>query len=78
MAKLIPVQTRRSMIAAVQRGESIPSVAARFEVTPQGLAKIIHTTRARGSLQPLKSGVIERATMLLDGPMNALTFLGWV
>ncbi|MGP1345518.1 MAG: hypothetical protein ACTS3F_02465 [Phycisphaerales bacterium] len=53
---LIPVQTRKKMIAAVERGESIYSVARRFEVTPQGLGKMIRTTRERGSIEPIKPG----------------------
>jgi transposase-like protein len=33
----IPVAIRRKMLEAIQRGESIASVARRLEVTQQGL-----------------------------------------
>ena len=52
----IPVQTRKKMLAAVERGEPVNAVARRFEVTPQGLRKLIRTVRERGSVEPLASG----------------------
>lgn len=52
----IPAETRWKMIAAVERGEPISSVARRFEVTPRGLRKMMRTVRERGSIEPLKSG----------------------
>lgn len=53
---VIPVQTRRKMLAAVERGESVVSVARRFEVSERGLRKIIEQCRRRGTLDPLKPG----------------------
>jgi len=52
----IPVATRKKMLAAVKRGESVVSVARRFEVTQQGLHKLIKRCRQRGTLSPLKPG----------------------
>ncbi len=52
----IPVQTRRKMLAAVERGESVASVARRFEVTERGLHKLIKRCRERGTIEPLKPG----------------------
>ena len=52
----IPLQTRRKMLAAIERGESIASVARRFEVTQQGLHQIRRKTRQRGTLEPAKTG----------------------
>ena len=53
---LIPVQTRRKMLAAVERSESVASVARRFEVTERGLHKLIKRCRERGTIEPLKPG----------------------
>ena len=50
---VIPVQTRKKMFAAVERGES---VARRFEITERGLHQIIKRCRERGTIEPLKSG----------------------
>ena len=52
----IPVQTRRKMLAAVERGESVASVARRFEVTERGLHKLIKRCRQRGTIEPDKPG----------------------
>lgn len=52
----IPIQTRRKMLEAIERGESIASVARRFEVTQQGLHKLRRTVRERGTLAPAKTG----------------------
>ena len=53
---LIPVQTRKRMLAAVERGESVASVARRFEITERGLHQIIKQRRERGTIEPLKFG----------------------
>jgi len=52
----IPVEMRRRMLAAVERGESIASVARRFEVSERGLHKLIRRCRERGTLEPAKPG----------------------
>jgi transposase len=52
----IEVQTRRKMIAAVERGESVASVARRFEVTERGLRKLIARCAERQSVEPDKPG----------------------
>lgn len=52
----IPIQTRRKMLDAIERGESIASVARRFVVTQQGLHKLRRTVRERGTLTPDKTG----------------------
>jgi transposase len=44
------------MLAAVERGESVASVAQRFEVTERGLHKILKRYRERGTLEPDKPG----------------------
>jgi len=51
-----PVQTWKKMLAAVDRGESVASVAQRFEVTQRGLHKVIKRLRERGTIEPLKPG----------------------
>lgn len=53
---VIPVQTRKKMLAAVERGEAVASVARRFEITERGLHQIIKQCRERGTIEPLKSG----------------------
>jgi transposase len=52
----IPIEMRRKMLAAVERGEPVNAVARRFEVTPQGLRKLLRTVRSRGQIAPAKSG----------------------
>jgi transposase len=52
----IPVETRRKMVAAVDRGESVASVARRFEITERGLHKLIKRCRERGTLESAKPG----------------------
>lgn len=52
----IPVATRKKMLAAIERGESIASVARRFEVTQQGLHKLRRTVQRRGTIEPGKTG----------------------
>jgi len=47
---------RKKMLAAVERGESIASVARRFEVSERGLHKLIRRCRERGTIEPLKPG----------------------
>ncbi len=53
---VIPVQTRKKMLAAVGRGESVASVARRFEITERGLHQLIQRCRERGTIEPLKFG----------------------
>ena len=67
----IPVQTRRKMLAALQRGESVASVARRFEVTEQGLHKLRRTVRERGTLEPDKTGP-KGHTKLTDDDLRRL------
>ncbi len=52
----IPVATRKKMLAAVERGESVVSVARRFEITQQGLHKLIKRCRERGTIEPRTPG----------------------
>ncbi|MEM1186753.1 MAG: hypothetical protein AAGI53_17345 [Planctomycetota bacterium] len=52
----IPIEMRRRMLAAVDRGEPVVSVARRFEVTPEGLHRLIRRVRERGTLEPAKPG----------------------
>lgn len=52
----IPIEMRKKMLAAVGRGEPVNAVARRFEVTPQGLRKLIRAVRERGDLSPAKPG----------------------
>jgi len=52
----IPVETRKKMLAAVERGEPIVAVARRFEVSERGLHKLIKRCRERGTIEPLKPG----------------------
>lgn len=52
----VPVQTRQKMLEALERGESVASVARRFEVTQQGLHKLRRTVQQRGTLEPAKPG----------------------
>lgn len=52
----IPIEMRRKMLAAVARGEPVNAVARRFEVTPQGLRKLLRTVRSRGHITPAKPG----------------------
>ena len=44
------------MLAAVERGGSVASVAERFEVTERGLHKLIKRLRERGTIEPIKPG----------------------
>ena len=44
------------MLAAVERGEPIASVARRFEVSERGLYKLIRRCRERGTIEPMKPG----------------------
>jgi len=62
----IPVETRKKMFSAVDGGESVASVARRFEVTQQGLRKLIKRCRERGSIKPLKTGP-KKPTKLTPG-----------
>ena len=52
----IPVETRKKMVAAVERGESVASVARRFEVSERGLRNILRRYREQGTLAPGKTG----------------------
>ena len=52
----IPIEMRKKMLAAVDRGEPIVAVARRFEVSERGLHKLIKRCRERGTLVPLKPG----------------------
>jgi len=52
----IPIETRKKMLAAVERGEAVASVARRFEVTERGLHKLIKRCRQRGTVEPAKPG----------------------
>jgi len=52
----IPVQIRAKILAAIDRGESIASVARRFEVTQQGVHLLRRTVNQRGTLEPDKTG----------------------
>jgi len=49
-------ELRKKMLAAVERGESVSSVAARFEVTRRGLEKLIRRCEERGTIEPLRPG----------------------
>jgi len=53
---LIPIETRKKMLAAVERGEPIVAVARRFEVSERGLHKLIKRCKERGTIEPLKPG----------------------
>lgn len=48
----IPIEMRRKMLAAVERGEPIVQVARRFDVSERGLHKLIKRCRERGTLTP--------------------------
>jgi len=52
----IPIEMRKKMLAAVERGEPVRRVARRFEVTERGLHKLMKRVRERGSLEPAKPG----------------------
>ena len=52
----IPIEMRKKMLAAVERGEPVAHVARRFEVTERGLHKLIRSVRERGDLAPAKPG----------------------
>lgn len=52
----IPIEMRRKMVAAVERGESVASVARRFEVSRRGLDKLLDRYAERGTLEPAKPG----------------------
>ena len=67
----IPIQTRRKMLDAIERGESIASVARRFEVTQQGLHKLRRTVRERGTLEPGKTGP-KRHIKLTDADLQLM------
>lgn len=69
-----PMEMRKKMLAAVERGESVASVARRFEVSERGVRKLIHCCRQRGTLVPDKTGP-KRPTKLTpadDETMRAL------
>ena len=52
-----PIEMRRKMLAAVERGEAVSHVARRFEVSQRGLHTLIRTVRERGGdLVPAKPG----------------------
>ena len=53
---VIPVAMRRKMVAAVGRGESVASVARRFEVTQRGLHMLLKRLREGRSIEPDKPG----------------------
>lgn len=52
----IPMEMRQKMVAAVERGESVASVARRFEVSRRGLHKLLGRYAERGTLEPDKPG----------------------
>lgn len=52
----IPVEMRKKMVAAVERGEAVASVARRFEVSERGVRKLIRACRERGTLEPMTPG----------------------
>ena len=52
----IPIETRKKIFSAMERGESIASIARRFELTQQGIHQLRRTVRARGTLAPGKTG----------------------
>lgn len=52
----IPVEMRKKMLGAVERGESVASVARRFEVSERGLRKLIKRCAQRGTIEPAKPG----------------------
>jgi len=54
--KRIPIEMRRRMLTAVERGEPVNAVAWRFVVTPRGLRKLIRTVCEWGDLSPAKPG----------------------
>ena len=67
----IPVPTRRKMLAAIDRGESVASVARRFEVIPQGLHQLRRTVEERGTIEPGKTRP-KRHTKLTDDDLRLL------
>ena len=67
----IPIQTRRKMLAAIERGEPVASVARRFEVTKQGLYKLRRTVEQRGTLEPGKTGP-KRHTKLTNDDLQLM------
>lgn len=71
---LIPLEMRKRMLAAVERGESVASVARRFEVTQRGLHKLIRRCRERGTLEPARPGPKEpiKLTAADDAKMLAM------
>lgn len=52
----IPVAMRKRIVAAVERGKSVASVAQRFEVSERGVRKLIRACRERGTLEPMTPG----------------------
>jgi len=52
----IPVEMRKRMLASVERGEPVVSVARRFEVSERGLHKLLRRVRDGGALEPDKPG----------------------
>jgi transposase len=52
----IPVEMRKKMVAAVERGEAIASVARRFEVSERGVRKLVCACRERGTFEPMTPG----------------------
>ena len=56
MAKALDLDLRRRIAAAVDKGASCRSVAARFDVSESAVIKLIRRYRATGSLAPGKLG----------------------
>jgi transposase len=54
--KALDRDLRERIVRAVERGESMPSVAARFEVSPSTVKKLKYRQRDTGSTEP-KPGV---------------------
>ena len=52
----VPVAMWERMIRAVERGESVASVATKFEVSERGLRKAMKRRMERGTLEPVKPG----------------------
>lgn len=52
----IPVQTRKKMLAAVERGAAVASITRRFEITERGLHTLICRCQERGTLEPARPG----------------------
>ena len=67
----IPVQTRQKMLDAIDRGESVASVARRFEVSQYGLRRLRKAVQERGTLQPAKTGP-KRHLKLTDADLQLM------